>query len=96
MNPSGDPLAVGGAGRPQPLFGVPRCKAMRCMSPCRRRRPSPRDKDYNTVRAVINGMIDRRPLAVVGCRDTADVARGITFARAHRLPECVYLERVSG
>ena len=46
----------------------------------------PQDRDCDTVRAVFDGMIDRRPLAVVRCRDTADVARGVTFASEHRLP----------
>lgn len=46
----------------------------------------PQDSDYEKVRAVFNGMIDRRPLAVVRCRETADVVRGVTFARERDLP----------
>src|SRR3954464_2542718 len=45
----------------------------------------PEDSDYDTVRAVFNGMIDRRPAAVIECRGPDDVARGITFAREHDL-----------
>jgi FAD/FMN-containing dehydrogenase len=45
----------------------------------------PDDPDYDSVRAVFNGMIDRRPAAVVQCTDAADVARGIAFARDHDL-----------
>jgi FAD/FMN-containing dehydrogenase len=46
----------------------------------------PQDSDYDTARAVFNSMIDRRPLAVVRCRETADVIRGVVFAAEHDLP----------
>jgi FAD/FMN-containing dehydrogenase len=46
----------------------------------------PGDATYDRLRAVFNGMIDRRPLAVLRCRDTAEVARGVAFAREHDLP----------
>jgi FAD binding domain/Berberine and berberine like len=46
----------------------------------------PGDRGYDTVRAVFNGMIDRRPLAVIRCVDASDVVRCITFARRHDLP----------
>jgi FAD/FMN-containing dehydrogenase len=45
----------------------------------------PEDGDYDAVRAVFNGMIDRRPAAVIECRGSDDVARGIAFARRHDL-----------
>jgi FAD/FMN-containing dehydrogenase len=45
----------------------------------------PEDGDYDAVRAVFNGMIDRRPAAVIECRGPDDVARGIAFAREHDL-----------
>ncbi|HEY7069542.1 MAG TPA: FAD-binding oxidoreductase [Acidimicrobiales bacterium] len=45
----------------------------------------PADPAYDPTRAVFNGMIDRRPLAVVRCAGPSDVARGITFAREHDL-----------
>jgi FAD/FMN-containing dehydrogenase len=45
----------------------------------------PDDPDYDTTRAVFNGLIDRRPVAVVVCAGPSDVARGITFAREHDL-----------
>jgi hypothetical protein len=45
----------------------------------------PGDRDYDTARAVFNGMIDRRPLAVIRSVDASDVVRCITFARRHDL-----------
>jgi hypothetical protein len=45
----------------------------------------PADPEYDSTRAVFNGMIDRRPLAVVRCAGPSDVARGIAFAREHHL-----------
>jgi hypothetical protein len=41
---------------------------------------------YDKARAVFNGMIDRRPLAVVRPVDASDVVRCITFARRLDLP----------
>jgi FAD binding domain/Berberine and berberine like len=46
----------------------------------------PGDRGYDTARAVFNGMIDRRPLAVIRPVDARDVVRCITFARQHDLP----------
>jgi len=45
----------------------------------------PHDSDYDAIRAVFNGMIDRRPLAVIACAGASDVARGIGFARENDL-----------
>ena len=45
----------------------------------------PDDPGYDDARAVFNAMIDRRPLAIVRCRDALDVAAGIRFARDHDL-----------
>ena len=45
----------------------------------------PDDRGYDTARAVFNGMIDRRPLAVVRPVVAADVIRCITFARRRDL-----------
>jgi FAD/FMN-containing dehydrogenase len=41
----------------------------------------PADADYDTVRAVNNGMIDRRPALIVRCADTADVITAVRLAR---------------
>ncbi len=45
----------------------------------------PDDPAYDNARAVFNAMIDRRPLAIVQCRDALDVAAGIWYARDHDL-----------
>src|SRR5262249_4360336 len=39
------------------------------------------DDGYDTARKVYNGMIDRRPLAIVRCTDVADVMASVEFAR---------------
>jgi hypothetical protein len=46
----------------------------------------PGDSGYDTARAVFNGMVDRRPLAVVRPVDASDVLHCIAFARRHDLP----------
>jgi len=45
----------------------------------------PGDLEYDSARAVFNAMIDRKPLAILRCREAADVVRGIAFARQHDL-----------
>ena len=49
----------------------------------------PGDPDYDTARAVHNGMIDRHPALIVRCSNADDVARCIAFARAHGAPIAV-------
>lgn len=44
-----------------------------------------RQREWRSVRAVFNDMIDRRPLAVVRYAGASDVVGGITFAREHDL-----------
>lgn len=41
----------------------------------------PEDRDYDSVRALYNGMIDKRPALIARCRDTADVVTAVEFAR---------------
>jgi FAD/FMN-containing dehydrogenase len=41
---------------------------------------------YDAARRVWNGLIDRRPLAIVRCTGSADIAQAIQFARAAGLP----------
>ncbi len=45
----------------------------------------PSDDDYDAVRVVWNGMIDRRPRLIVRCHDVADVIAAVNFARTHGL-----------
>ncbi|MEZ4868576.1 MAG: FAD-binding oxidoreductase [Caldilineaceae bacterium] len=45
----------------------------------------PTADNYDTARQVYNGMIDRRPGAIVRCTGVADVLRSVTFAREHGL-----------
>jgi FAD/FMN-containing dehydrogenase len=45
----------------------------------------PGEPGYDQARTVWNGMIDRRPAAVVRAAGAADVIRAVKFARDHRL-----------
>ena len=44
------------------------------------------DPAYEEARALYNGMIDKRPLAIVRCADVADVISAVNFARDNGLP----------
>ena len=41
----------------------------------------PSDADYDSVRALYNGMIDKRPRLIARCVDTADVITAVNFGR---------------
>jgi FAD/FMN-containing dehydrogenase len=41
----------------------------------------PADANYDAVRAVYNGLIDRKPALIVRCRTTQDVVAALAFAR---------------
>jgi FAD/FMN-containing dehydrogenase len=43
------------------------------------------DPEYDAVRALYNGMIDKRPRLIAQCVDTADVMAAVNFAREQRL-----------
>ncbi len=45
----------------------------------------PEDAGYDQARRVWNGMIDRRPALLLRCYGSADILRGVAFAREHRL-----------
>ena len=47
---------------------------------------SPTHPDYDRVRRIWNGSVDRRPAFIARCRSTADVAAAVTFGRRHDLP----------
>jgi hypothetical protein len=46
---------------------------------------TPNHSDYETVRKVWNGMIDRHPALIVCCTSAADVIAAVNFARTHHL-----------
>ena len=45
----------------------------------------PSSPSYDATRVVWNGMIDRRPALIARCRNAADVAASVSFARDHGL-----------
>ena len=45
----------------------------------------PSDQEYDTVRVVWNGMIDRRPRLIARCHGVADVVAAVNFARRQGL-----------
>jgi len=45
----------------------------------------PDDAGYDLARTLWNGMIDRRPAAIVRAAGAADVIQAVNFAREHRL-----------
>src|SRR6202161_2530223 len=49
----------------------------------------PADPGYDQARAVYNAMIDKRPAAIVRCRDAADVVACVRLCRAHNLEVAV-------
>ena len=45
----------------------------------------PSDADYDTARALYNGMIDKRPALIARCANVADVIASVNFARTEGL-----------
>ena len=50
----------------------------------------PGDADYDGLRGVFNGMIDRRPALIARCSSAGDVVEAIDLARQDGLPLSVY------
>ncbi len=46
---------------------------------------TPSDPRYHQARAVYNAMIDKRPAAIIRCRDVADVIACVHFGRNHHV-----------
>lgn len=49
----------------------------------------PIDVGYDDARRVHNGLVDKRPFLIARCRNTADVADAVNFAREHSLEVAV-------
>jgi len=47
---------------------------------------TPSHAEFDHARRVYNGMIDRRPMLIVRCLDTSEVAQTVRVARAHDIP----------
>jgi len=45
----------------------------------------PSDNDYDEVRALYNGMIDKRPKLIARCTDAADVSMAVNYGRENKL-----------
>jgi hypothetical protein len=43
------------------------------------------DSDYDEARSLYNAMIDKRPLLIAKCVDTADIIAAVNFGREHHL-----------
>jgi FAD/FMN-containing dehydrogenase len=43
------------------------------------------DKDYNEVRSIWNGMINKHPALIARCKNSTDVSLAVKFARNHNL-----------
>src|SRR6266545_139960 len=49
----------------------------------------PGDADYDQVRAVHNGVVDKRPALIARCRGVADIVDAVKFARQTNMPVAV-------
>jgi FAD/FMN-containing dehydrogenase len=46
---------------------------------------TPHDEQYDSVRKIWNGMIDRKPAVIVRCLNNVDIIQAVKFAREHNL-----------
>jgi hypothetical protein len=44
------------------------------------------DAGYDEARSLYNAMIDKRPMVIARCSDTADVIAAVNFGRANECP----------
>lgn len=49
----------------------------------------PGDQQYEEARAIYNGMIDKRPAAIVKCQNTDDVVAAVNFGRENRIETAI-------
>lgn len=49
----------------------------------------PGDADYDEVRKIHNGFVDKRPALIARCRGVADIVAAVRFARANQIPVAV-------
>src|SRR5687768_10174647 len=49
----------------------------------------PNDEEYDEARKVYNGIIEKRPAAIVYCNDVEDVKVCVNFARENGVPMAV-------
>jgi len=68
------------------MLAVEQAKVEAFVNDFRGRVVFPNDSDYDEVRAVWNGMIDKRPAMIAQCMGTADVISSVNFAQEHGLP----------
>ena len=47
------------------------------------------DSGYDAARTIWNGMIDRKPAAILRCVGTMDIIAGVNFAREHGITLCL-------
>ena len=56
----------------------------------------PMDADYDAVRSLYNGMIDKSPVMIARCTDVADVVAAVNFARQNDLQVAIRCAPLEG
>jgi hypothetical protein len=57
---------------------------------------TPDSSEYEVARQVYNGMINRRPIAIVYCANEVDVTAAVNFARQERLTLAIAVAAITG